>query len=78
MSRGSVNSVTPVPQAEVQEPEVWVFCSLPSANISGHIMDPRLRLEILDHCVDVGDINHYFSVTRLLKALSIMVQIANM
>jgi len=41
-------------------------------------MDPRLRLEILDHCVDVGDINHYFSVTRLFTALHIMVQIANM
>jgi len=41
-------------------------------------MDPRLRLEILDHCMDVGDINHYFSVTRLFRALRIMVQIANM
>ena len=41
-------------------------------------MDPKLRFEILDHCVDVGHINHHFSVTRLFRALRIMIQIANM
>ena len=40
-------------------------------------MDPTQKLEILDHCADVEDIIPNFSVTRLLEALGMMVEIGN-
>jgi hypothetical protein len=57
--------------------EARVEIRLPLANMLDHVMDPEIKMEILEHCADLFDINRSTSPTSLFRALPIMVQEAN-
>ena len=57
--------------------EARVEIHLLLANMSVHVMDPLFKMEILEHCVNVFDINRSTSPTRLFRALPTIVRMAN-
>jgi hypothetical protein len=57
--------------------EARVEIHLLLANMSVHVMDPLFKMEILEHCANVFDINRSTSPTRLFRALPTIVRMAN-